>query len=129
MLRCNDPNCDSDSIVRFGSWPHVVVVGTVDTGQTYTFTFDENHPMIAPDTPGTYTSIWRVWQAGQLAGQNVATTFVIGTPAFLDDFQDGNAEGWSLHGFGNWFVENGEYVVDMGERKDRDGVSVAGDSN
>jgi hypothetical protein len=47
--------------------------------------------------------------------------------ALFDDFNDGNAEGWSPSGVGNWLVENGEYVVDMGEGKYRDGVSVAGD--
>jgi hypothetical protein len=74
VLRCNDPNCDSDSIVRFGALPHVEVVGTTRTGQTYTFTFYENGPMIAPDTLGEYTSNWRVWQAGHWAGPNIPIT-------------------------------------------------------
>ena len=50
------------------------------------------------------------------------------SPPFFDDFNDGNADGWSPRGFGNWFVKNGEYVVDMGRGRGREGVSVAGDS-
>jgi hypothetical protein len=47
--------------VRFGAFPHVAVEGTTGTDRTYTFTFYENDPMIAPGIPGTYTSNWRVW--------------------------------------------------------------------
>jgi hypothetical protein len=105
VLRCNDPNCGSDSIVRFGALPHVEVKGTTRMGQDYTFTFYENGSMIAPDTLGEYTSKWRVWQAGHWAGPNIPITFrvepptsIVPTPnsaelslAFSDDFNDGNA--------------------------------------
>jgi hypothetical protein len=80
MLRCNDPTCNSDATVRFGAFPHVAVEGTTGTEQTYTFTFYEDDPMIAPGTPGTYTSNWRVWRAGHWAGSNIPITFRVELP-------------------------------------------------
>jgi hypothetical protein len=82
MLRCNDldRNCDTNSIVRFGAFPHVTVEGTTGTDQTYTFTFYENDPMIAPGIPGIYTSNWRVWRAGRWVGPNIPITFRVEAP-------------------------------------------------
>src|SRR5258707_15146624 len=57
MLRNLDGNL-------FGSWPHIAVLGTVDTGQTYTFYFYSDNPMKAPVTEQTYSSQWQVWRNG-----------------------------------------------------------------
>jgi hypothetical protein len=48
---------------------------------------------------------------------------------FEDDFEDGNANGWTTSGNGTWYVENGEYVVDMGNGSELMGRSTAGDIN
>jgi hypothetical protein len=84
MLRCSDPNCGTNSVPRFGAFPHVAVEGTTGTGQTYAFTFYENDPMIAPRIPGTYTSNWRVWRAGRWAGPNIPITFRVESPQPAD---------------------------------------------
>jgi hypothetical protein len=34
---------------------------------------------------------------------------------FKDDFNDGNADGWTTYGLGTWTVNNGEYKVDIFE--------------
>ena len=47
---------------------------------------------------------------------------------FSDDFNDGNADGWTTSGDGTWFVEHHQYVVDMGDGFNRRGISVAGDT-
>jgi hypothetical protein len=49
------------------------------------------------------------------------------TTLFFDDFNDGNADGWTTAGLGTWSVENSEYVVDMDSGYDRRGTSLAGD--
>jgi hypothetical protein len=48
---------------------------------------------------------------------------------FYDDFNDGNADGWTTSGEGTWYVENHEYVVDMDSIYGNEGLSVAGDPN
>jgi hypothetical protein len=48
---------------------------------------------------------------------------------FQDDFNDGNADGWTTYGLGTWSVNNGEYVVDMGSGSSRLGSALAGDTN
>lgn len=96
MLRCNDPNCDNDPAVRFNAFPHIAVVGNVGTGQTYSFTFYENDPMMAPSTPGTYTSNWRVWRNGQWAGPNISITFRVGEGIQVCDGQNFTGECYSF---------------------------------
>ena len=51
------------------------------------------------------------------------------TVLFSDDFNDGNADGWITDGLGTWYVENGEYVVDMGSGVNLKGEALAGDLN
>ncbi len=46
---------------------------------------------------------------------------------FQDDFNDGNADGWTPYGLGTWSVINGEYVVDMGSGNSLLGYALAGD--
>jgi hypothetical protein len=48
---------------------------------------------------------------------------------FKDDFNDGNADGWTTYGLGTWTVNNGEYKVDMGSGSFLLGYSSAGDVN
>jgi len=45
---------------------------------------------------------------------------------FHDNFDDGNADGWTTVGLGTWYVENGEYIVDMGNGNDLEGQTHAG---
>jgi murein DD-endopeptidase MepM/ murein hydrolase activator NlpD len=48
---------------------------------------------------------------------------------FSDDFNDGDANDWTNYGMGTWYVENNEYVVDMGSGIERQGISFAGHEN
>jgi len=45
---------------------------------------------------------------------------------FQDDFNDGDADGWTTYGLGTWSVINGEYVVDMGSGNSLLGYALAG---
>lgn len=71
MLRGTDDN------LLFGAWPHVAVGGTVDAGQTYTFEFYENNPVVAPSQEGVYESKWRVWRAGAWVGPEIVLRFEV----------------------------------------------------
>jgi hypothetical protein len=51
-----------------------------------------------------------------------------GTILFSDDFNDGNASGWTPYFDGTWYVENNEYVVSIGGGADLRGISLAGDT-
>lgn len=46
---------------------------------------------------------------------------------FQDDFNDGNADGWELTGNGIWSVVNNEFVIEMGEGIELQGLAVAGE--
>src|SRR4051812_12869849 len=46
---------------------------------------------------------------------------------FSDNFDDGNADGWIVSGLGTWYIENGEYSVDMGTGGFLGGNSTIGD--
>lgn len=70
LLRNTDGNL-------YGAWPHVAVVGSVYTGQEYTFRFYADNPITAPTTAGTYESRWRVWQDGRYVGQEVVLQFEV----------------------------------------------------
>jgi hypothetical protein len=78
MLHCDDVRCDSDPQLRFQAYPFVAVQGNVGVGQSYTFTFYANDPMVAPNSPGTYTSHWRIWREGIGVGPDIPITFVVG---------------------------------------------------
>lgn len=67
----------TDDKLLFGAWPHVAVVDAVTVGQTYTFEFYADNPMIAPDQAGVYESKWRVWRAGAWAGPEVVLRFEV----------------------------------------------------
>lgn len=49
------------------------------------------------------------------------------SPWFFDDFNDGNADGWELIGTGTWSVVNNEFVIEMGEGIELQGMAMAGD--
>lgn len=68
MLRNTDGNL-------FGHWPHIAVVGTVNSGQTYTFQCYGG--MVAPTSEGTYESKWRVWQNSAYVGQEAVVRFEV----------------------------------------------------
>lgn len=59
----------------------------------------------------------------QKASPSTAYPFVL----FQDNFDDGDADGWTVSESGVWYVENGEYVVDMGEGQYLTGIALAGD--
>jgi hypothetical protein len=48
---------------------------------------------------------------------------------FADNFDDGNADGWTTSMSGTWTVDNYEYVVDMGAGQNLLGISTAGDTS
>ncbi len=68
MLRNTDGNL-------YGAWPHVAVVGSVNSGQTFPFEFYEDHPITAPPGEGTYESKWHVWRDGNWVGPEITIRF------------------------------------------------------
>lgn len=73
MLRSVDDN-------RFGAFPHVAVVGTVNSGNCYIFRFYNDYPITAPMQDGTYTSQWKLWVNGQwVRGTEVVIEFTVGS--------------------------------------------------
>ncbi len=69
---------------RYGAFPHVAVEGSVGAGQTYTFQFYADNPMVAPNEPGTYTSIWQVWRDGRWVGPEIEIKFSTQKPEDLN---------------------------------------------
>ena len=61
----------------FGAWPHVAVQGTVNTGQSYDFTFYADNPIQAPTQEGTYQNTWQVWRNGNWAGEEFTLRFTV----------------------------------------------------
>jgi murein DD-endopeptidase MepM/ murein hydrolase activator NlpD len=70
MLRNTDGNL-------YGAYQHVAVVGTVNSGQNYTFTFYPANPITAPSSEGTYQSKWRVWANGAFVGPEITIQFTV----------------------------------------------------
>ncbi|HEX8217632.1 MAG TPA: NBR1-Ig-like domain-containing protein [Chloroflexia bacterium] len=62
-----------------GQFPHVTVQGTINTGQTFTFQFYEDHPFVAPNEPGSYDSVWRVWANNGWVGPEIHISFNVYT--------------------------------------------------
>jgi hypothetical protein len=62
-------------------------------------------------------------------GQNDAPSVTSPNILFEDDFNGGDAAGWTISGPGSWYVANGEYVIDMGTNYNSVGASMAGDMN
>lgn len=63
----------------FGAYPIIPVREVVTVGQTYEF-FDYEHPFTAPENPGTYTSVWRVWHNGRYVGPEIVIEYTVTTP-------------------------------------------------
>jgi len=61
----------------YGAFEHVAVVGTVNPGQSYDFTFYADHPITAPQNDGVYESKWRVWQGGGWVGPELTIRFEV----------------------------------------------------
>jgi Ig-like domain-containing protein len=70
MLRNTDGNL-------YGAWPLVAVVGTVNPGAPYTFTFYPDHPITAPSTEGNYASTWQLWENGTWVGPTIPIAFTV----------------------------------------------------
>lgn len=106
----------------FGAWPHVAVVGTVNQGQTYDFTFYADNPITAPASDGTYQSTWQLWQNGQWVGPEYVIQFTVGS---------GGGSNYppnkpTLTGPGDWAVYqgNGGIVLSANHNGDPDGDAV-----
>lgn len=70
MLRNTDGNL-------FGGYPHIAVDHTIEAGQQIDFTFYADNPFRAPDTPGVYTSTWRLWRNGGWYGPEYTIRFEV----------------------------------------------------
>jgi hypothetical protein len=60
----------------YGGYPIIPVVGEVASGQTYTFS-NIDDPIIAPDTPGRYQLVWRVWQGRRFVSEPIIIEFEV----------------------------------------------------
>jgi hypothetical protein len=60
-----------------GAHPFIAVVGAVNPGGHYDFTFYAANPIVAPTTPGTYESKWRVWRDGNFVGPEWTLRFQV----------------------------------------------------
>jgi len=119
--------------------PHPFVVSfdtPSDDSRSYTFSFEDN-PMTAPQEPGDYQSIWRLWQCGRYVGPPITIGFTVRSPEatsqsapgsgsllFQDDFDDGDAEGWAPM-MESWNVVEGQYVC----TSTRDARASAGENS
>ena len=72
MLRNTDGNL-------YGAYKHVAVVGTVNPGQPYDFTFYADDPITAPNSDGIYQTKWQLWQDGRYVGPELTMEFMVGT--------------------------------------------------
>jgi hypothetical protein len=85
MLRNTDGNL-------FGHWPHIAVVGTVNTGGTYTFECYSG--MVAPSSEGVYESKWRVWRDGNWAGPEMTIRFQVQIGGGSGGYKTWNSGDW-----------------------------------
>lgn len=68
-----------EAATAYGAWPRIPVVGHVERGQSYTFSNIAN-PIVAPEEPGTYQIVWRVWQSNRYVSEPIVIEFeVVGT--------------------------------------------------
>ncbi len=58
-----------------------------------------------------------------------STTNICDATLFSDDFNDGNADGWTPQFDGTWYVDNNQYVVDISGGTDLRGISLAGNTS
>lgn len=107
----------------YGAHPHVAVVGVVNSGQPYSFTFYENDPIKAPDQEGTYESRWRVWQNGGWIGPELTIRFQV--KASGGSNRPPNAP--TLTGPGDWAVYTGNsgIILTAQHNGDPDGDAVS----
>ncbi len=61
----------------YSDFPHIGVVGNHYAGETYSFQFYADHPVVAPTAEGTYESKWRIWRNGNWAGDEYTIRFVV----------------------------------------------------
>src|SRR5690606_26722608 len=57
-------NSDPMETPLYGAYPRIPVMGQVNQGEIYSFN-NQNDPITAPSTPGTYRLSWRIWQKGR----------------------------------------------------------------
>ncbi len=73
-------NIDADETMRFGAWTHIPVLGSIESGQEFTF-IDTNNPFVVPELVGlnsaTYQSTWRTWMHTRMIGPVIRITFTI----------------------------------------------------
>lgn len=62
----------------FGAHPVIPVREVVTVGQVYEF-YDYENSFKAPAEPGTYASVWRVWQDGRYVGPEIVIEFTVTT--------------------------------------------------
>ena len=107
----------------YGAWPHVAVVGTVNQGQTYDFTFYADNPITAPNSDGTYQTKWRLWQNGQYVGPELTIAFQVQSGGGGTNHPP-NAP--SLTGPGDWAVYYGNTGINLQAQNngDPDGDAV-----
>lgn len=63
---------------NYSDFPHLTVNGVVQAGQSYTFQFYQEHPMIAPSAEGTYESVWQMWANNGWVGPEIPIRFSVG---------------------------------------------------
>jgi len=116
MLRNTDGNL-------YGAWPHVAVVGTVNAGQTYDFTFYTDNPITAPTTEGTYETRWRIWRDGNWAGPEIVIRFDVRQPQ--SNHRPNRPSSLSP---GDWWVQwdGGQVTLCAQHNGDLDGDSIVG---
>jgi len=117
LLRNTDGNL-------YGAWPHVAVVGTVNQGQTYDFTFYADNPITAPNSDGAYQTKWQLWQNGQYVGPELVIAFQVQSGGGGTNHPP-NAP--ILTGPGDWAVFQGAGGIVLGSQQngDPDGDAVS----
>lgn len=62
---------------NYSGFPHITVQGTINSGQTTTFRFYSDHPIVAPNADGTYEMRWKVWANGGFVGDELVIRFTV----------------------------------------------------
>ena len=73
MLRPVDAN------TNYSNWPHQVVRGTINAGQSYTFGSQDVFRFTAPSNTGNYVSRWRMWVNGAWLGPEISIPINVGS--------------------------------------------------
>ena len=74
-------NTDVDDVNLYGAFERIPVVGSIKSGQSFTFV-DYNNPMTAPALSGktaaeTFTSNWRVWMHTRYIYPGIRIVFTV----------------------------------------------------